>query len=399
MLEFWHSFVVHLEKNEAINHKMKYFNIIMLAIALPLFTACQKDNEEQVSEVSISSLNFIGEQVIPDNATFNGSVVGGLSSIDYANGIYYLISDAPAAPIRYYTAQLTFDQSSFSKVEILSQVELLDKSGNAFANDQADPEAIRLIPSSGNIIWTSEGYVDGRGVNPFIREASANGQFVKEYTIPALFQASTQADQGPRNNGTFEGISRSVDGKGYWVAMELPLIQDGDAPTFGTTTQSPVRISYVDQATGEFGRQFVYELGPVVRSGNFMINGVVEVLAYAENKFLVLERSFATGYSDGGNNVRIYKVDASSATDVSTMNSLKGATYTPATKTLLFDFEDIRAQLSTAGGTDRVVDNIEGIAFGADLPNGNKSLVLVADNNFSAFGQQLNQFVVFEVIP
>ena len=83
----------------------------------------------------------------------------------------------------------------------------------------------------------------------------------------------------------------------------------------------------------------------------------------------MLERSFATRYSDGGN------------------------------KTLLFDFEDIRAQLSTAGGTDRVVDNIEGIAFGADLPNGNKSLVLVADNNFSAFGQQLNQFIVFEVIP
>ncbi|OJJ18842.1 hypothetical protein BKI52_25050 [marine bacterium AO1-C] len=378
---------------------MKYLNIIMLAMVLSLFTACKKDSNDQVSEVSITSLNFIGEQVIPDNTTFNGTVVGGLSSIDYANGVYYLISDAPAAPIRYYTAQLTFDQSSFSKVEILSQVELLDKNGNPFSNDQADPEAIRLIPSSGNIIWTSEGYVDGRGVNPFIREASANGQFVKEYTVPSLFQATTQADQGPRNNGTFEGISHSIDNKGYWVAMELPLIQDGDAPTFGTTTQSPVRISYVDQATGEFGRQFVYELGPVVRSGNFMVNGVVEVLAYAENKFLVLERSFATGYSDGGNNVRIYKVDASSATDVSSMTALKGATYTPATKTLLFDFEDIRSQLSAAGGTDRVVDNIEGIAFGADLPNGNKSLVLVADNNFSAFGQQLNQFIVFEVIP
>ena len=379
---------------------MKYLNIILLAMAMPLLFACKKDNDEnQVAETSITSLKFIGEQVIPDNTTFNGSIVGGLSSIDYANGVYYLISDAPTAPIRYYTAQLTFDQSSFSKVEILSQVELLDKDGSAFSNDEADPEAIRFLPSSGNIVWTSEGYVDGRGVNPFIREASTNGQFVKEYTIPALFQATTQTDQGPRNNGTFEGITRSTDGEGYWIAMELPLIQDGDAPTFGTTTQSPVRIAYLEQSSGQFGRQFAYELEPVVRSGNFMVNGVVEVLAYAENKFLVLERSFATGYSDGGNNVRIYKVDASNATDVSTMDALKGMSYTPATKTLLFDFEDIRSQLSTAGGTDKVVDNIEGIAFGADLPNGNKSLVLVADNNFSAFGQQLNQFIVFEVIP
>lgn len=379
---------------------MKYYQLGCVVALLSWCLACKKKENNPASEVSVQSLRFIGEQVIPDGETFKNVVIGGLSSIDYANGLYYLISDAPAAPIRFYTARLTFDENSFSKVEIVNQVELLDKNGAAFAKDQADPEAIRFDPATGNLIWTSEGYVESLGINPFIREASLSGVYVKDLEIPTMFQATTQADQGPRQNGVFEGISLSTDGKGYWAAMELPLKQDGETPAFGKTTKSPVRMAYIDRATGKFSRQFVYELDAVSRSGGFTVNGVVEILAYAENKFLVLERSFSSGYSDGGNHVRIYKVDASNATDIAATMALKGIDYTPATKTLLFDFEDIRSKLSTIpGGSDGIVDNIEGMAFGPDLPNGKKSLVLVADNNFSAFGKQLNQFIVFEVTP
>jgi hypothetical protein len=379
---------------------MKYHHLLLVIALLGGLNACKKKGEPTNQTTTINSLRFIGEQVIPDGFAFGGEVVGGLSGIDYANGTYYLISDAPTAPIRFYSAQLTFDQNSFSKVEILNQTELLDNNGKAFSTNQADPEAIRFDPVTGNIVWASEGYVDDRAVNPFIREATLAGAYVKDMIIPAMFQTSTSTDQGPLNNGTFEGISLSKDGKGYWAAMELPLKQDGDAPIFGKVLKSPVRFSYINRASGKFERQFVYELGAVVRDGGFTVNGVVEVLEYATDKFLVIERSFASGHSDGGNNVLIYKVDASQATDVSSMTALNQGSYTPATKTLLFDFEDIRDQLSkVSGSTANVVDNIEGITFGPDLPNGNKSLVLVADNNFSAFGQQLNQFIVFEVKP
>jgi hypothetical protein len=43
------------------------------------------------------------------------------------------------------------------------------------------------------------------------------------------------------------------------------------------------------------------------------------------------------------------------------------------------------------------VDNVEGMTFGPDLPSGHKTLVLVADNNFSAL--EKTQFFVFEIIP
>ncbi|PGH40366.1 MAG: hypothetical protein CRN43_03405 [Candidatus Nephrothrix sp. EaCA] len=71
----------------------------------------------------------------------------------------------------------------------------------------------------------------------------------------------------------------------------------------------------------------------------------------------------------------------------------------PMSKTLLFDFETIRNQLSKVTNGLPKVDNIEGISFGPKLSNGRLSLVVVADNNFSALGEQLSQFIVFEVIP
>jgi hypothetical protein len=59
---------------------------------------------------------------------------------------------------------------------------------------------------------------------------------------------------------------------------------------------------------------------------------------------------------------------------------------------LVFNFNDVKQQL-----TQGIIDNIEGITFGPKLPNGNQSLLLVSDNNFQAFGLQLNQFILMEI--
>jgi len=37
------------------------------------------------------------------------------------------------------------------------------------------------------------------------------------------------------------------------------------------------------------------------------------------------------------------------------------------------------------------------MTFGPDLPNGNKTLLLVSDNNFSSFGRQISQIILMEV--
>lgn len=388
---------------------MKDSFLFSLILGSLLFGCSNDDNSTSsnsginkvISPITVNGLKFIGEQVIPDDDVLNGNKVGGLSGIDYTNNSYYLISDDPKAPIRYYTADLVFNEKEFTSVKIKSEVELLDKNNSSFAVD-VDPESLRV--DGNEIIWVSEGNVNNK-VNPFVRSANLDGTFKKEFDTPIIFNPNDAKGKGPKHNGVFESLSLSIDGNGYWVGMELPIAEDGEKPIFANDTESPVRITYIDKATGKSGKQFAYELDKVTREVigtgfNFTVNGLVELLEYDTDKFLALERSFTTGSDDGGNNVTIYKVNATNATDVSSFTSLKGATYTTAIKTPLFDFESIRSQLSPVEGSNKkIVDNIEGITFGPDFSNGNKSLVVVADNNFSAFGKQLNQFVVFEVLP
>ncbi len=372
---------------------------------LPLFflflncSSCSNNpgtSSPDTNQNTISAVKFIDEFVFPDQE-INGVPIGGFSGIDYQNGKWYIICDTSNPPIRYYEANISYTKDGFQDVGITNMIEIKDASENPLEQGVVDPEAIRLDPATNTILYTSEGSINN-GINPALIELSAQANQIRSFTLPDNFKANATDDtSGPRHNGVLEGLSLSFDNKGYWVSFELPLIEDGPEPTT-TDTNSPVRITYLNKTTGAAERQFAYELDPVAREATlgttFEVNGLVEILAYDENKFLALERSFASGYLDGGNNVKIYKVDASNATNILSLESLANATYTKATKTLLFDFETIRSQL-----TRTTVDNLEGISFGPKLADGSRSLVVISDNNFNSFFPQLNQLIVFKVVP
>ena len=119
-------------------------------------------------------------------------------------------------------------------------------------------------------------------------------------------------------------------------------------------------------------------------ANDFADNGVSEILALTETSLLVLERSYAVGR---GNTVRLYEASTEQASDVLGMASLKGGRFAPATKRLVLDF--------AALGLPKI-DNLEGMSWGPVLPNGNRTLVLVSDDNFSP--EQVTQFIALEVI-
>ncbi|MFV1449729.1 esterase-like activity of phytase family protein [Maribacter sp. HS] len=362
---------------------------LLFACTALIITSCGGKKDSKKAENTIN-LRFVDEYVLPAESALNSTKVGGLSSIDYANGSYYLISDNTESP-RFYQAEISFDLNGFDSIFMKSVTLLKDKNGLGFSEGSIDPESLRY--DNGSFIWTSEGNINN-GVNPFVRISDSSGKFVKEIDVRDRFLIHPDPKFGPRHNGVFESITLSHQQKGYWAAMELPLKQDGDEPTLDET-DSPVRIAFINKETGSFEKEIVYELDNVTRQAinghSFELNGVVEILEYDTNKFLVLERSYAMGYKDGGNTVKIYDVDASNATDVSNFKSLKVRNYSKATKKLLYNFDTIRNDL-----TNGVVDNIEGITFGPNFENGNRSLIVVADNNFNLYGSQLNQFILFE---
>jgi hypothetical protein len=362
---------------------MKIKNIILIAFTFIIVFSCKKSIPKNRN--TIKSLQFIGEQILPDTLIYKNTKVGGLSSIDYANGKYYLISDDKEKPIRFYEMDLSFNSNSFSKAEITNVITIKNDT------EIVDPEALRFDRSSGNFLWTSEGSVF---LSPSVFEITANGNFVKEYSLPKMFKKDSLNKNGLRKNGTFEGLS--VTKNNLWIGMELPLKQDGEEPKLAKG-KYPVRISKIDKKTSELKYQFAYMLDAIPRdskpSGKFTVNGLPEILNISENQFLFIERAYASGHNDGGNDVKIYQVNCITATDISKIKSLKKTNYIPAKKTLLLDFETIRSKL-----TNGTVDNIEGITFGKTLKNGNRTLIVVSDNNFNKFSKQLNQIIVFEVI-
>jgi hypothetical protein len=207
--------------------------------------------------------------------------------------------------------------------------------------------------------------------------------------LPDIFTMNKDQEIGPRHNLGFEGLSFTPDGRSVWLAMESALYQDGPIAT--PSTGAVARLARVDREGKEFA-QYAYPLDPIqaVPTGKNGDNGVSEILALDDHRALVLERSGVEG-ADGvwTMYIRLYAIDTTGATDIAAVPSLANANYIPVDKRLVIDL----AKTAAIGR----VDNIEGMSWGPTLADGNRSLVLVSDNNFNP--AQITQFLAFEVMP
>lgn len=362
----------------------KLFLFVFLASAL---AGCKSTRTGSTQNVQV---RFLDDYNLPDDLQIEGTDVGGLSGIDYHNGTYYLVSDHPSTP-RIYKAAIDVSEEKIDSVRI-TDVIILEKEHEALKEQHLDLESIVFQPREENFLLSSEGNIKATK-DPMIFKVSKEGKFEHAFSVPENLLADSP--KKPRNNGTFEGLAASQDGKGVWAAMELPLVTDGPKPKL-YPTKSPVRITYFDKTKGVATRQFPYRLERIAKIPwlYFAVNGVTDLLEYAPDKFLVLERGFAAGHGQKGNTVRIFDVDATLATNTLDINNLRVSFNNPAKKTLLYDFKWAKKFLS-----QEVIDNIEGITFGPMLPNGNQSLILISDNNFNSMGTQFNQVILMEYVP
>ncbi|WP_332848059.1 esterase-like activity of phytase family protein [Massilia sp. S19_KUP03_FR1] len=376
------------------------FAILSLASAV-LLGGCAQLPPARSAADTISQLRLIGEQRLPHRPVFNGTIVGGLSGIDYdpVHGDWVMISDdrSEQNPARYYRARLRYDDKAFTAIELTSVHTMLQPDGSPYPSSKQYParagvvpdlEAVRIDPQDGSLWYTSEGDVK-LGLHPFVRRAAPDGRYLAELPLPPLFKVDQAKRSGPRDNQAFEGLSFAPDGKTLWVSLEGPLYQDGDVPD--TARGAVNRITHFAR-DGKVLGQYVYPLGVLPAApgkGKNADIGIAELLAIGPSRLLALERAGIE--NDAGvytTYVRIYEIDTAGATDVSSLPTLAGASYRPAAKRLVLDLNAIGLP---------TVDNLEGMAFGPVLPNGHASLVLISDDNFSK--KQVTQVLVFDVIP
>ncbi|MGW0758353.1 esterase-like activity of phytase family protein [Streptomyces sp. NPDC002814] len=354
---------------------------------------------EPAAAAKLRTVRLLDTITVPAGTTEFGMPFGGLSGIDYdrESGRYVALSDdrSENGEARFYTLRLPLDGAAFAGDKpVLDGLTVLDDTtGEPFTAKAVDPEAIRWTPDGNSLLWTSEG-ASSSGQPAFVREATTSGGYERELPLPKAYapvrSASGTLTAGVRNNQALEGLALSPDGSRVVTVTENALVQDG--PAAGLTTKSPSRLLVADRATGKPRAEHVYEVDPISDAptaplpppvGTYSADrGITEILAINETDYLTVERSFASGV---GFAIRLYWTSTIGATNVNGEDALSGDEK-PMRKKLLYDF--------TTSGTD--ADNVEGITWGPRLPDGSRSLVLVADDNFG-FNGSVTKFHLLSV--
>lgn len=355
-------------------------NLVLLVLVVSLYS-CSKEKKV--------GLQFVSEYVLKDSTLFKNTTIGGLSGVDYSNGFYYFVVDDANSP-RFIKAKININKRKITTINFKDVIFLNDSTTKFYAENSLDLESIFVDEEKKQINFSSEGAIT-KGKKPTIFTTDFKGKFISEYQLPKNLQNLENME----HNGVLEGSSKSIDSKGLWSIMEVPMKNDGVVPTF-TKTRSPVRITYFDRDTKKATKQFAYQLEPITKpaKGNINLNGVTAILEYEKNHFFIIERTYQSGYDAYGNIVRIFEAEITmETTNILSVSALKESKFTPLKKRLLINFEDVKDKL-----TKGIIDNIEGITFGPILENGNSSLLLVSDDNFQVYGKQLNQFILLEIV-
>ncbi|MFC9392522.1 esterase-like activity of phytase family protein [Streptomyces sp. NPDC057027] len=338
--------------------------------------------------VRAAQARLLGEKIVPHKLDFQGTTVGGLSGVDRdrCTGEYVFISDDRSyiQPARFYTAKLDVDANGVHAVDFTGTHPFLQPDGSVYPaptvgdGKAVDPEEIRVDPRSCDYWWAQEGdrpkTVGPPVIQPSIQFAGPTGAYLGQLPLPSNYEI-TMEDRGPRRNQAIEAITFGDRGRVLTSAVEGPLLQDGPEPD--VDHGALVRVTKQTR-DGKVLGQFAYPLEKI-----FAVNdpnspwgpdtGVPSILAFPDdpNRYLVLERTWVAGV---GYKIRLFDATTRGATDVQARESLAGQPVVAMRKTLVADFDTLG--LST-------VDNTEGMTWGPRLPSGERSLILVSDDNFA----------------
>ena len=311
--------------------------VAMMAVGLPSAHAALK-------------ITTVSQATRPFSSTYGAEQISGVT---YAGGdLYYAVDDNDT---KLYPITLKINRETGS---LASSTNGMDIGTGVVMSGSHDMEGCAFDPASGKV-WISQ------ETNALIREFDpATGALLRSAPVPAVQKQCV-------GNYSLEALTISGNGMTMWTANEEALKVDGELAT--NSVGSVVRLtrftreSVYDNWTPD--GEWAYETQPIgTAKDSSTRSGVSGLCALPDGDLLVLERRCYQGGLFPDFNIRIYQVNFSGATDVSALSSLKGATYTKTTKTLLWQYTH---------GSD--MPNYEGMCLGPSLNDGSCVIVLVSD--------------------
>lgn len=229
----------------------------------------------------------------------------------------------------------------------------------------SDSEGIALRPGR-STVWVSDETTSS------ISEFSlSTGAKVGEVDVPDIYRPANVQD-----NRGLESLTYGAET--LWTANEEALKPDGSLST--TSAGSWVRIQQFTGPELSPAGQFGYLTDPISRMSPFVTverSGLVELLVLPGGALLALEREL--GGIIPRFRSRVYLLDLTGATDVSTWASLADGGFTPVGKTLLWQ--------GVFG-----FSNFEAMTLGPQLTNGSQSLLLISDDGAGELAQRQDAF-------
>ncbi|MGW0538546.1 esterase-like activity of phytase family protein [Streptomyces sp. NPDC003032] len=373
-------------------HRACVAAVVLAATMAPAVAAQSDDSGTRGGTAALPEIGakarLLGEEIVPHKLSFRGTTVGGLSGIDRdpCTGEYVTISDDRSVlqPARFYTARIAVDGTGVHSVDFTGTHPFLQPDGAVYPpvsvgdGKAVDPEEVRVDPLSCDYWWAQEGdrpkSSDKSVIQPSIQSAARSGAYRGQLRLPPNYETTT-GDWGIRRNKAVEAITFGAGGSVLTSAVEGPLLQDGPEPTL--RHGALVRVTQQSR-DGDMLGQFAYPLEKIFTAPDGSSTyppdtGVPAILAYPgdPSRYLVLERTWVAG---AGYKIRLFDTTTRGATDVQHIDSLKGQNTAPMRKKLVAD-------LATMGLSR--IDNTEGMTWGPTLPNGERTLVLVSDDNFT----------------
>ncbi len=351
-------------------------------------------------------LNYLGSFEPPNEGwVFEGINVGEISGLSLSEtGTFFAVGDDRGEnvdpPGVLYELKIDLDEAGIHGVDVVSVVHLKTPNGQPYGANTLDGEDVLWMPNG--FIVSSERDSENK---PWVRMFSPDGKFLSEIPVSEkfipLFDGEEQV-RGVRRNLSFEASAITPDYATLYVMNEQALVQDGGVSTPESGT--PVRLIEYDLSGGTpVGKaEYVYITEPMFttppegKSGDNGVPGMVYVgHITSEFDLIVMERSYVSG---AGNQIGLFGVKFDNSSDVMGIDALADPdnpqTVSVLGKTPLLIISDT-PELTQV---DFDPDNMEAIAIGPRLSNGNYTLIIAADNNFNPKYQR-NVFAAFEIVP
>jgi hypothetical protein len=346
----------------------------------------------QVSPESVvpynNRLTFISARVIPHDYKVFDSTIGGLSALNYneQKDTFSVISDDQGFHEGSRMYEMKFDIGKKLGVVFKSKTNInsLNPSDKDYYYN-IDAEGI-VVTKSGQIITSCETPNDGAYLKTYDFRGFQTGEIPLSQKFMPKNDFLNQV-QGVYQNKSFESLAALGDeAEILFTANEAPLFQDN------IPKKKLVRIVKLvkTQAGHKTANEFVYQIE------NLKENGIVDIVALDEFKLLTLERRYDREAKK--TTVQIFETNLKTGVDYKGVFSLVDEEKTNGVKVvekkLLLNLNDILPYFPPALAK---VDNIEGMSLGPKLANGNRTLVLVSDDNFSQ--DQVSQIIALEFTP